>query len=69
LASSSPEVSSALAARATDEKNGAHSRAAPISSKTTISSTYVKPDPPNSSGMVSDCRPSWSAIWLHTAGS
>ena len=39
LASSSPEVSSALAASATVEKNGAHSRAAPISSSTTISST------------------------------
>src|SRR3984957_6651015 len=69
LASSSPEVSSALAPSATDEKNGAHSSAAPISSKTTSSSTYVKPDPPNSSGMVSDCRPSWSAIWVQTAGS
>jgi hypothetical protein len=39
LASSSPEVSTALAARTTVEKNGAHSRAAPISSSTTISST------------------------------
>ena len=52
----------ALAANATEEKNGAHSNAAPISSSTTSSSTYVNPDPPNSSGMVSDCRPSWSAI-------
>ncbi len=35
----SPEVRTALAARATVEKNGAHSSAAPISSSTTISST------------------------------
>ena len=39
LAASSPEVSRALAARATVEKYGAHSSAAPISSSTTISST------------------------------
>ena len=39
LAASSPEVSRALAARATVEKYGAHSRAAPISSSTTMSST------------------------------
>ena len=35
----SPEVRMALAARATVEKNGAHSSAAPISSSTTMSST------------------------------
>ena len=39
LASSSPDVSTALAASTTVEKNGAHSSAAPISSRTTISST------------------------------
>ena len=39
FADSSPEVSRALAARATVEKYGAHSSAAPISSSTTISST------------------------------
>ena len=39
LASSSPEVKTALAARATVEKKGAQSRAAPISSRTTTSST------------------------------
>jgi hypothetical protein len=39
LALWSPEVRMALAARATVEKNGAHSRAAPISSSTTMSST------------------------------
>ncbi|MEZ5374275.1 MAG: hypothetical protein R2704_16430 [Microthrixaceae bacterium] len=39
LASSSPECSSALAARATVEKNGAHSSRRPISSKMTHSST------------------------------
>jgi len=37
--SSSPDVKSALAANATEEKNGAHSNAAPISSSTTSSST------------------------------
>ena len=39
MADSSPEVSTALAARATVEKYGAHNSAAPISSKPTISST------------------------------
>ncbi len=39
LAASSPDTSSRLAARATLEKYGAHSRARPISSSTTISST------------------------------
>jgi hypothetical protein len=39
LASSSPDVNTALAASTTVEKNGAHRRAAPISSRTTISST------------------------------
>ena len=65
----SPEVSRALAPRATVEKKGAHSRAAPISSRTTISSTYEKPAPPYSSGMISDWRPSCSAICVHTSGS
>ncbi len=39
LASSSPDVNTALAARATVEKKGAHKSAAPISSSTTTSST------------------------------
>ena len=39
LASSSPDVNTALAARATVEKKGAHNSAAPISSSTTTSST------------------------------
>ncbi len=39
LAASSPECSSVLAASTTVEKYGAHSRARPISSSTTVSST------------------------------
>ena len=39
LAASSPECSSVLAASTTVEKYGAHSRARPISSSTTMSST------------------------------
>ena len=41
LAASSPEWRRALVARTTVEKNGAASRARPISSSTTVSSTYV----------------------------
>ncbi len=39
LAASSPDSSSVLAASTTLEKNGAHSRARPISSSTTPNST------------------------------
>ena len=44
--SSVPALRMALAARQTDEKNGAHSSARPISSSTTTSSTKEKPCPP-----------------------
>ena len=54
-------------ASATVEKNGAHSSAAPISSKTTASSDMVAPAPPNCSGTAMPFRPSSPAIWRHTA--
>ncbi len=69
LAASSPAWSSVLVARTAELKYGAHSRARPISSSTTVSSTNVKPWPPNSSGTIMLCSPSSLAIWLHTAGS
>ena len=69
LAASSPAWSSVLVASTAEEKYGAHSSARPISSSTTVSSTKVKPWPPNSSGMMRLWSPSSLAIWLHTAGS
>ena len=69
MAASSPAWSSVVVASTADEKYGAQSRARPISSSTTVSSTKVKPWPPNSSGMIRLWRPSSLAIWPHTAGS
>ena len=54
---------------ATVEKNGEHSRAAPISSNTTASSDIPAPAPPNSSGTAMPCSPSSPAIWRQTAPS
>ena len=69
MAASSPAWSSVDVASTAELKYGAHRSARPISSSTTVSSTKVKPWPPNSSGTMRLCRPSSLAIWLHTAGS
>ena len=69
LAASSPAWSRVVVASTADEKYGAHRSARPISSRTTVSSTKVKPWPPNSSGTIRLWRPSSLAIWLQTAGS
>ena len=53
-----PALRIALAARQMDEKNGVHSSARPISSRTIPSSTNVNPEPPSSSGMWMPVRPS-----------
>ncbi len=69
LAASSPLCSNVLAASTTVEKNGAHSSDRPISSSTMPSSMNVKPEPPNSSGIESPCRPICSAICRQTVSS
>src|SRR5690606_16608108 len=68
-ASRSPEASSAVVASTTVEKNGPHSTARPISSRTAPSSTMPKPPPPYSSGTASPCRPSCPAISRQTSTS
>ena len=69
IAAWSPLVEQCLSGHGTVEKNGEHSSAAPISSKTTASSDMPAPAPPHSSGTAMPCRPSSPAIWRHTASS
>src|SRR5215208_6890500 len=69
FASTSSQTSKSCAAITHEAKNGETTSARPISSSASPNSTNENPLPPYSSGIARLCKPSWSAIWRHSAWS